>query len=90
MASGRRFFGNFALTPLLEPALFFCFLSTKTLAFPQVDSPGVLASTWLVQIVGNVAFLVFVSDFWIFKVRRQSSFWSAQSLQVSNSDTFVS
>lgn len=38
-------------------------------AFPQVNSVGVLVGIWATNAFSNIAFLIFVSDFWIFKIR---------------------
>lgn len=38
-------------------------------AFPQVDSPGVLVGTFLFNAAGNIGFLGFISNTWIFKIR---------------------
>ncbi|CAN8074274.1 unnamed protein product [Agarophyton chilense] len=42
---------------------------TTILAFPQVARPGVFAAIFLSNVLANVAFLVFVSDPWIYKIR---------------------
>jgi len=43
--------------------------STLILAFPQVNSPSVFAAVFASNAFSNVAFLVFVSDPWIYKIR---------------------
>lgn len=42
---------------------------TTILAFPQVNSPSVLAAVFISNSLSNVAFLIFVSDLWIYKIR---------------------
>lgn len=42
---------------------------TQILAFPQVSSPKVYGALFFANSFANVAFLVFVSDPWIFKIR---------------------
>lgn len=42
---------------------------TAILAFPQVNSPSVFAALFLSNFLSNVAFLGFVSDPWIYKIR---------------------
>lgn len=42
---------------------------TSILAFPQVRSPSVFAAVFLSNSLSNVAFLGFVSDPWIYKIR---------------------
>lgn len=43
--------------------------STFILAFPQVADSSVYAALFLSTSLQNIAFLVFVSDFWIYKIR---------------------
>eukprot|EP00177_Eucheuma_denticulatum_P007458 GFKZ01013576.1.p1 GENE.GFKZ01013576.1~~GFKZ01013576.1.p1 ORF type:complete len:570 (-),score=44.55 GFKZ01013576.1:1316-2857(-) len=43
--------------------------STFILAFPQVRSPSVYAALFLSSSLQNIAFLIFVSDLWIYKIR---------------------
>lgn len=43
--------------------------SALILAFPQVNSPSVFAAVFISNMLSNIAFLVFVSNLWIYKIR---------------------